>query len=109
MHIPQFPFEIIDWTNTPKEEHKGETGTADWQVINVGKIRVRKLTYSAGYKADHWCRKGHIIHCLEGEMQTALNDGRVMTLKSGETYIVGDDCEAHRTSTENGCVLFVVD
>ncbi len=109
MQIPQFPFEIIAWASIAKEEHKGETGTAHWQVMNVGNIRVRKLTYSPGYKADHWCKKGHIIHCLEGDMQTELNDGRIMPLKTGETYVVGDDCEAHRTATKNGCVLFVVD
>ena len=109
MQIPHFPFAIIDWPSVMKEEHQGETGTAYWQVIHVGNIRVRKLTYSPNYKADHWCSKGHIIHCVEGEMQTELDDGRMMNLKTGATYIVGDDCEAHRTSTEKGCVLFVVD
>jgi hypothetical protein len=30
-------------------------------------------------------------------------------LTAGMTYFVGDDCEAHRTSTKNGCKLFMVD
>ncbi len=109
MLIPPFPFQTIDWNNIPKEEHAGETGVAIWQVLNVGEIRVRLMNYSAGYKADHWCKKGHIIHCVQGEMITSLEDGRNMKLSAGMTYIVGDNCEAHRTSTEEGCVLFVVD
>lgn len=109
MQIPSFPFEIIDWNTVSKEEHKGETGSATWQVLFVGEIRIRKLTYSPNYKADHWCSKGHIIHCLEGEMDTELNDGRILKLSAGATYIVGDNCEAHRSSTKNGCSLFVVD
>lgn len=109
MTIPDFPFQTFDWNHVPAEEHKGETGTATWQILHVGNIRIRKLIYSTNYKADHWCSKGHIIHCLEGEMDTELNDGRIMKLSKGMTYIVGDDCEAHRTSTRNGCTLFVVD
>ena len=109
MNIPFFPFEIIDWDSIPKEEHKGETGFATWQVLNVGNIRIRKLQYFPNYKANHWCKKGHIIHCIQGEMNTELDDGRVMKLTADKTYIVGDDCEAHRSSTETGCVLFVVD
>jgi hypothetical protein len=109
MQIPPFSFQTFDWTTIPEEEHKGETATALWQVIHVGKIRVRRLRYAPGYKADHWCKKGHIIHCIEGDMNTELEDGRIMKLTAGMTYIVGDDCEAHQSSTEKGCVLFVVD
>ena len=109
MTIDHYPFEIIDWTKITEEKHTGESGVATWQVIHVGNIRVRKVSYSPGYLADHWCKKGHIIHCLEGEMITQLDDGRSMNLKKGQTYLVGDNSEAHKTSTENGCVLFIVD
>jgi hypothetical protein len=75
----------------------------------MNNIRIRKVEYSSGYLADHWCKKGHIILCLEGEMDTELDDGRIMKLTAGMTYFVGDDCERHRTSTKNGCKLFIVD
>jgi quercetin dioxygenase-like cupin family protein len=75
----------------------------------MGDIRIRKVEYSAGYKADHWSHKGHIILCTEGEKTTELDDGRIMKLTTGMTYFVGDDCEAHRTSTLIGCKLFIVD
>ena len=109
MHISQFPFQPLDWSSLPKEEHKGETGKAYWQVFKMGDIRIRKVEYSAGYKADHWCSKGHIILCMEGEMSTELDDGRIIKLTEGMTYFVGDDCEAHRSESEKGCKLFIVD
>ena len=109
MQLSPFPFQTLDWSSISKEEHKGETGLAHCQVFMMGKIRVRKVEYSANYKADHWCKKGHIILCTEGEMDTELDDGRIMKLTTGMAYFVGDQCEAHRTSTKNGCKLFIVD
>lgn len=109
MTIPQFPFTIFDWSAVSAERREGESAYALWQVLHVGNIRIRRMEYAPGYKADHWCKKGHIIHCLEGSMTTELEDGRMMELGRGMTYVVGDDCEGHRTFTEGGCVLFVVD
>ena len=109
MHIHSFPFQTLDWSSVPKEEHQGETGMAWWQVHKVKETRVRMVQYSAGYKADHWCSKGHIILCLDGEMDTELADGRVMKLKKGMCYFVGDGNESHRSSTVAGCRLFIVD
>jgi len=109
MKIDPFKFQTLDWSNIPKEEYKGETGIAYWQVFMMNNIRVRKVEYSPGYIADHWCSKGHIILCMEGEMDTELDDGRIMNLKTGMTSFVGDNCEAHRTSSKNGCKLFIVD
>lgn len=109
MKIPSFPFQTLDWSTVPKEEHKGETGVAYWQVQKVNDIRVRMVEYSPGYKADHWCSKGHIILCLEGEMYSELDDGRVLKLTKGMCYFVGDNNEAHRSTTVTGCKLFIVD
>lgn len=109
MHLASFPFRTIDWSSVPKEEHTGETGTAWWQVQMMNDIRVRRVEYSAGYKADHWCKKGHIIFCLEGEMDTELEDGRIFKLTKGMCYFVGDNDEAHRSTTIGGCQLFIVD
>ncbi len=109
MKLSSFPFQTLNWSSIPKEEHTGETGVAYWQVQQVNDIRVRMVEYSANYKADHWCSKGHIILCLEGEMNTELEDGRVMNLQKGMCYFVGDKNEAHRTSSSAGCKLFIVD
>lgn len=109
MNISSFAFQTLDWSSIPKEEHKGETGMAYWQIQMVNDIRVRLVEYSPGYKADHWCSKGHVILCLEGEMDTKLEDGRIMKLSKGMCYFVGDKSEAHRTSSSGGCKLFIVD
>ena len=109
MKLEAYSFQILDWSNIPKEEHKGETGSAYWQTMHMNNIRIRKVEYSPGYKADHWCSKGHIILCLEGEMHTELDTGEIKLITTGMTYFVGDNCEAHRSFTEKGCRLFIVD
>lgn len=109
MHIPSFPFLTFDWSSVPKEERPGESGFAIWQTRMLNDIRVRLVEYSPGYKADHWCSKGHVLYCMEGAMETELDDGRVMKMMAGTVYLVGDNNEAHRSSTAGGCRLFIVD
>ena len=109
MKIDSFLFQTLQWSSIPREEHKGETGVAWWKTQTVNEIRVRMVEYSPGYKADHWCSKGHIILCLEGEMETELEDGRIFKLSKGMCYFVGDNNEPHRSATAGGCKLFIVD
>lgn len=109
MKLDSFPFQTIDWSSIPSEEHKGETGVAYWKIQMMNNIRIREVVYSPGYKADHWCSKGHIIYCVDGEMDTELKDGRIMKLMKDMCYFVGDHNEAHKTSTIKGCKLFIVD
>ena len=110
MKIPALPFTTTNWDTVSPTEHAGETGNARWRTQTFGDIRVRMVEYSAGYAADHWCSKGHLILCLEGSMETKLEDGRSFTLAAGESYHVGDDGDApHRTSTITGAKLFIVD
>ena len=104
-----FSFGTTDWSVVPREQHKGETGSAFWRTRNFGDVRVRMVDYTPGYRADHWCVKGHILLCLEGELHTELEDGRVFVLKPGMTYQVADNAEAHRSFTAVGARLFVVD
>jgi len=67
------------------------------------------VEYSAGYLADHWCRKGHVVLCLRGEFTSEQQDGSAVQIRPGMTYIVGEDTAPHRTSTEAGATLFIVD
>lgn len=102
-------FGTTDWSAVEKTVHTGETGSATWQTRQFGAIRVRIVTYTPGYLADHWCVKGHILFCLEGELTTELEDGRIFVLKPGMSYQVADNAEAHRSSTQTGARLFIVD
>jgi quercetin dioxygenase-like cupin family protein len=67
------------------------------------------VEYSAGYVANHWCAKGHILLCLEGELETELADGRTFRLTAGISYQVADNAEPHRSSTKTGAKLYIVD
>lgn len=109
MDLTQIPFGVTDWSALPPTEHPGTTGTALWRTCHFGALRVRMVEYSPGYEADHWCRKGHILLCLEGELETELEDGRRFRLGPGTSYQVADGAEAHRSRTASGARLFIVD
>ena len=109
MELMNIPFGVTEWQELEATEHKGDTGVAYWRTREFGNIRVRMVEYSAGYLADHWCSKGHILFCMEGELHTELDDGRKFILKPGMSYQVADNAEPHRSSTACGAKLFVVD
>ena len=109
MQNENIEFQLIDWENIPRTEHKGEPGTAYWQTKQFQGLRIRIVEYSKGYIADHWCQKGHIVHCLEGEFVNELQTGEKHILSRGMTYIVSDDASSHRSSTENGARLMIID
>jgi len=110
MKIENVPFTAVDWSAVPPVEHPGERGVATWRTIEVGNLRVRKVDYSPGYLADHWCARGHVILVLEGELVSELRDGRQFRLTAGMSYHVADgEAEAHRSSTAGGASLFIVD
>jgi len=109
-HLPKnIPFISIDWTLIPKTEHKGENGTAYWQTLEFEGIRKRIVEYSPAYIADHWCQKGHIVHCLQGEFESEMQDGEIFNIKEGMTYIVSDNMSAHRSITKAGVKLMIID
>lgn len=109
MEMKNIPFGTTDWAEIIPTEHKGETGMATWRTQQFDNIRVRMVEYSAGYLANHWCEKGHILLCLEGELHTELGDGRKFVLTPGTSYQVADDAEPHRSHTKIGAKLFIVD
>ncbi|MBN1638983.1 MAG: DHCW motif cupin fold protein [Ignavibacteriales bacterium] len=109
MHNQNIPFQTIDWSLIPKEEHLGDRGTAFWQTVQFEGLRVRIVEYSNDYMADHWCQKGHIVHCLEGEFTSELQSGENFTLTKGMTYVVSDNLSSHRSVSENGVKLLIID
>lgn len=109
MKLDNIPFGITDWATVPLTEHTGINGKALWRTKEFGDIRVRMVEYTPGYLADHWCEKGHILLCLEGRLETELVDGRKFILTPGTSYQVADHAEAHRSFTDVGAKLFIVD
>ena len=109
MDMRNIAFGITTWSQIAPSEHQGETGIASWRTQTFDSLRVRMVEYSPGYRADHWCTKGHILLCLDGELHTELADGRVFTLTPGVSYQVADNAEPHRSYTTTGARLFIVD
>lgn len=107
--MPTIPFQTINWNTIPKTEHKGESGTSFWQTVQFPGLRMRIVEYSEGYLADHWCQKGHIVHCLEGEFVTEQENGEELLLKEGMTYVVSDELSSHRSRTEKRVKLLIID
>ena len=105
----QIPFQSIDWSSIEKVEYKGETGTAYWQTMQFQGLRIRLVEYSPGYLADHWCRKGHIVHCLDGTFISELRTGEKVKLSKDDTYVVSDELSSHRSISENGVKLLIID
>ncbi|PWK24370.1 hypothetical protein LV89_02883 [Arcicella aurantiaca] len=107
--MEKIPFQTIDWSNVPKTEHIGETGTAYWQTLAFDTLRIRLVEYSANYIADHWCQKGHIVHCLEGEFISELENGEKFILTKGMSYVVSNNLSSHRSISTGSVKLLIID
>lgn len=107
--MKKIPFQVIDWSTVLPTQHKGETGIAWWQTLQFEGLRIRIVEYSAGYLADHWCAKGHIVHCLEGEVENQLITGESTILTPGMTYVVTDNASQHRSYSKTGVKLLIID
>src|SRR6187401_1130017 len=107
--MSNIPYQNIDWTAVEKVVHKGETGTALWQTIQFSGLRIRLVEYSKEYLANHWCQKGHIVHCLEGEFISELKNGEKFILSKGMSYVVSDELSSHRSFSKKGVTLLIID
>ena len=105
----KIPFQTIDWNSINSTEHKGETGVSLQKTIQFDGLRLRIVEYSEGYLADHWCKLGHIVHCLEGEFTSELENGERFILTKGMTYIVSNELSSHRSYSDNGVKLLIID
>ena len=103
------PFQTINWDKIEKTEHPGKTGTSIWQTFLIDGLRIRTVEYSQDYLADHWCQKGHIVHCLEGEFISEVENGEKFTLTKGMSYIVSDNLSSHRSISAFGVKLLIID
>jgi hypothetical protein len=103
------PFQTINWETIPKVEYKGEIGTATWQTVQLPGLRIRIVEYSEGYLADHWCKKGHIVHCLDGGFISEMQNGEKFTLTKDMTYVVSDELSSHRSYSQTGVKVMIVD
>ncbi|RYF36670.1 MAG: hypothetical protein EOO25_20505 [Comamonadaceae bacterium] len=109
MQMHAIPFATTDWSAITPEEKTADAGRVFWRTQQFGDVRVRMVEYTPGYVSDHWCVKGHVLLCLQGELHTELADGRRFTLTPGMSYQVADNAEPHRSTAPMGATLFIVD
>jgi quercetin dioxygenase-like cupin family protein len=103
------PFQTVEWEAVPARPRPGTTGSSTERAVESGNIRLRLIEYSAGYAADHWCARGHVVLCLEGEITCELNDGRAIEIRAGQGFHVGDDDGQHRVLSRSGAKVYIVD
>jgi len=110
MEIRNVPFQVTDWDKVPRVEYFGASGTSFWRTLETGNVRVRIVEYSAGFRSDHWCGRGHVLLVLEGELTIELKDGREFRLVRGMGFQAADDASnPHLPSTKSGATVFIVD
>src|SRR5262249_35666554 len=97
MKLDNISFETVDWQSVTPVPHPGEHGTGRGRTRSSGEIRVGMVEYTAGYTADHWCGKGHLLLCVRGELHTELENGRTVVLREGMGYYVADATLPHRS------------
>lgn len=107
--VSNISFQTVDWSTIEKTMHPGQTGMAFWQTLQLPGLRIRKVEYSAGYLADHWCTKGHMVHCLSGTLVSEMESGEIVTLTEGMSYVVSDNLSSHRSVTKYGVTLLIID
>jgi hypothetical protein len=103
------PFQTIDWSSIENVTIKGETGFAVAKTVQMNGLRIRLVEYSTNYLADHWCQKGHIVHCLKGAFITELSTGEIIKLTQNESFVVSDDLSSHLTYSHLGSTLLIID
>ena len=99
----------INWNSIEKTLHPGKTGTANWQTIDFENFSVRIVEYSEKYESDHWCSKGHIIYCIEGESIIEFENGEKVLLKKDMSLVIYNELNPHRLISINGAKVILVD
>ncbi len=109
MKIENIPFQHLVWEDIDVTEVPGKTGAAMSKIWEMGNARVRLVQYVAGYEANHWCHRGHIVLVLAGQLQIRLEDGRQLTIPAGDSFAVADNLDAHQIASVSGATVFIVD
>jgi hypothetical protein len=102
---------VTDWSQCPVTTIAGASGAAHARACQIGGVQLRIVDYGAGYLADHWCTKGHVIYVISGALAIEHEDDTpACVLTEGMSWHVGDgEGPAHRVRCEGGARVFIVD
>ncbi len=101
--------ERIDWDDGEIIEERGEQGKAVLRVINTDHLRIRLVEFEPGYEAKQELEKSHVALVLDGEVIVEMADGRRLLFTPSMSYLIEGKLGPHRTFTEMGAKLFIVD
>jgi hypothetical protein len=76
--------------------------------VDLNGLRVRIVEYSENYLADHWCEKGHVVHCLEGSFVNEHDNGEKNIFGAGMSNVVSDGLSRHRSVSKDRAKIFIV-
>jgi len=101
---------VTDWSRSPVATVPGASGAAQMRARQTGEVQLRIVDYGAGYLADHWCSKEHIIYVISGALAIEHEDGTpACALGEGMSWHVADgEGPAHRVRSEAGARVFIV-
>jgi len=101
--------QLIDWESTAPIETKGKTGVNTAHEFSSGGYKIRLLVYSSNYESDHWCEKGHIIHCIEGSMMLKIKDRKDIYLSAGKSLLLGEGDHHMAVTGDVSAKIFIID
>ncbi len=99
----------INWEEIQSEKIEGESGFVISKTKEIGAMRIRHQTFSENFKADSWCEKGHILLVLNGVLIIEFKDGSSVDVTKGNSYVLGDNVQAHKAITLSETEVFIVD
>jgi quercetin dioxygenase-like cupin family protein len=109
MKLENVPFTVTDWNKVSSVGVRGETGRAVSKELDQSNVRVRIVEYSADYRSDHWCSRGHIVLVIEGDLTVELADGKRYELKGDMSVQLGDDETPHKVHSKSGARVIIFD
>ena len=110
MKLNNVPYELIDWKGVETSLITGLEKKALARIKNFDEIRLRVIEKEPGYRADHFCKKGHIIFVIEGSMDIEFENGDKVPISTGQSIFISDDNQyGHTTFTEKGIKYFIID
>lgn len=111
MKLTNMPETVTDWTRVAATVIHGTSGAVRARACRVGEVQLRLVEYGAGYLADHWCAKGHVIYVVLGSLAIEHEDGSPsQILDAGMSWCVADgEGPPHRVRSQAGATVFIVD
>src|SRR3990172_9731266 len=109
MNLQNIKTKLINWDLLLPNKLNGESGNTSWKEFNIESTHIRVAEYSANYITAEWCEKGHIIHCVEGEITLHFKNGNKVQLIQRNSVVIAEG-DYHKATTENlPAMLFVLD